>query len=128
MNKTDLNVELVNLEKLFETSEIISLHIPHTDETHYIIDQNAIAKMKDGVMIINCARGGVVDENAFLAGLNSGKIAYAGIDSYEEEPTQNMELVNHPNVSATPHIGAATKEAQARVGVEVADIIIDFFK
>ncbi|MBC8312763.1 MAG: D-2-hydroxyacid dehydrogenase [Candidatus Cloacimonetes bacterium] len=128
VNKTDLNVELVNLEKLFETSEIISLHIPHTDETHYIIDQNAIAKMKDGVMIINCARGGVVDENAFLAGLNSGKIAYAGIDSYEEEPTQNMELVNHPNVSATPHIGAATKEAQARVGVEVADIIIDFFK
>lgn len=128
VNKTDLNVELVNLEKLFETSEIISLHIPHTDETHYIIDQNAIAKMKDGVMIINCARGGVVDENALLAGLNSGKIAYAGIDSYEEEPTQNMELVNHPNVSATPHIGAATKEAQARVGVEVADIIIDFFK
>ena len=128
VNKTDLNVELVNLEKLFETSEIISLHIPHTDETHYIIDQNAIAKMKDGVMIINCARGGVVDENALLAGLNSGKVAYAGIDSYEEEPTQNMELVNHPNVSATPHIGAATKEAQARVGVEVADIIIDFFK
>lgn len=128
IKETDLDVELVDLEKLITSSDIISLHIPHTDETHYIIDEDAISKMKDGVMIINCARGGVVDEKALLNGLNSGKVALAGIDSYEEEPTKNMELVNHPNISVTPHIGAATKEAQGRVGIEVADIIIDFFK
>lgn len=125
---TDLDVELVDFEKLITSSDIISLHIPHTDETHYIIGDDAISKMKDGVMIINCARGGVVDEKALLNGLNSGKVALAGIDSYEEEPTKNMELLNHPNVSVTPHIGAATSEAQDRVGVEVADIIIAFFK
>ena len=125
---TDLDVELVDFEKLITSSDIISLHIPHTDETHYIIDEDAISKMKDGVMIINCARGGVVDEKALLDGLNSGKVALAGIDSFEEEPTKNMMLLTHPKVSVTPHIGAATKEAQDRVGVEVADIIIEFFK
>ncbi|MEA3475871.1 MAG: D-2-hydroxyacid dehydrogenase [Candidatus Cloacimonadota bacterium] len=128
VEETDLDVELTDFEKLVTSSDIISLHIPHTDETHYIIDEDAISKMKDGVMIINCARGGVVDEKALLNGLNSGKVALAGVDSYEKEPTNNMELVNHPNVSVTPHIGAATKEAQGRVGIEVADIIIDFFK
>lgn len=128
VKETDLDVELTDFEKLITSSDIISLHIPHTDETHYIIDKDAISKMKDGVMIINCARGGVVDEKALLDGLNSGKVALAGIDSYEEEPTKNMELVNHPNVSVTPHIGAATAEAQGRVGIEVASIIIDFFK
>jgi D-3-phosphoglycerate dehydrogenase len=128
VKETDLEVELIDFDKLIADSDIISLHIPHTEETHYIIDKVAISKMKDGVMIINCARGGVVDEKALLDGLNSGKVALAGIDSYEKEPTNNMELVNHPNVSVTPHIGAATKEAQDRVGIEVADIIIDFFK
>ncbi len=128
VEETDLDVELTDFEKLVTSSDIISLHIPHTDETHYIIDEDAISKMKDGVMIINCARGGVVDEKALLNSLNSGKVAFAGVDSYEEEPTNNMELLNHPNVSVTPHIGAATKEAQGRVGIEVADIIIDFFK
>lgn len=128
VKETDLDMELVDFEKLITSSDIISLHIPHTDESHYIIDKDAISKMKDGVMIINCARGGVVDEKALLNGLNSGKVALAGIDSYEEEPTKNMALLTHPNVSVTPHIGAATSEAQDRVGVEVADIIIDFFK
>lgn len=128
VKETDLDVRLVDFETLLHESDIISLHIPHTDETHYIIDEEAISKMKDGVMIINCARGGVVDEKALLDGLNSGKVALAGIDSFEEEPTNNMELVNHPNVSVTPHIGASTVEAQERVGVEVANIIIEFFK
>ena len=109
-------------------SDIISLHIPHTDGTHYIIDADAIAKMKDGVMIINCARGGVVDEKALLDALNLGKVAFAGIDSFEEEPTKNLEPISHKNVSVTPHIGASTKEAQGRVGVEVAEVIIGFFK
>ncbi len=128
IKETDLVIELVDLEKLINSSDIISLHIPHTKETHYIIGEDAISKMKDGVMLINCARGGVVDEKALLDGLNSGKVALVGIDSFEEEPTKNMELLNHPNVSITPHIGASTVEAQSRVGIEVADIIINFFK
>ena len=128
VTETDMNVEIVDLEDLVKRADIISLHIPHTDGTHYIINEERIAKMKNGVMIINCARGGVVDEKALLGGLNSGKVAFAGIDSFEEEPTKNMELVSHKYVSVTPHIGASTKEAQDRVGLEVAEIIIKFFK
>lgn len=126
--ETEMEVDIVDFDTLLSTSDIISLHIPHTDETHYLIDAEAIAKMKDGVMIINCARGGVVDEKALLDGLNSGKVAFAAMDVFEEEPPTNMDLVNHPNVSVTPHIGASTVEGQGRVGVEVAKIIIDFFK
>ena len=128
VKETDMNLEIVTLDTLLKRADIISLHIPHTDSTHYIIDAEAIAKMKDGVMIINCARGGVVDEKALLDALNSGKVAFTGIDSFEEEPTNNLELVSHKNVSVTPHIGASTKEAQDRVGLEVAEVIIGFFK
>lgn len=127
VSETDLDAEIVDLNTLFGQSDFISLHIPHTDETHYIIDADAIAKMKDGVTIINCARGGVVDEKALLEGLKSGKVAFAAVDSFEDEPTNNTDLVNHPNVSVSPHIGAGTKEAKANVGIEVADIINAFF-
>ena len=82
--------------------------------------------MKDGVYLINCARGKVVEEAALLEALNSGKVAGAGIDVFEEEPTKNEVLVNHPKVSVTPHIGAATKEAQERIGEEVVTTISDF--
>ena len=82
--------------------------------------------MKDGVYLINCARGKVVDEAALLEALDSGKVAGAGIDVFEEEPTKNEALVNHPKVSVTPHIGAATKEAQERIGEEVVTTIYDF--
>lgn len=128
VHETDMNVKIVDLDTLLKRADIISLHIPHTENTHYLIDAAAIDKMKPGVMIINCARGGVVDEKALLDALNDGKVAFAGIDSFEEEPTTNMDLVNHPHVSVTPHIGASTKEAQDRVGLEVADVIINFFK
>jgi len=83
--------------------------------------------MKDGAYLINCARGGVVSEKALLDALNSGKIAGAGIDVFEEEPSKNLDLINHPNVSVTPHIGASTSEAQKRIGEETASIIIEFF-
>lgn len=82
--------------------------------------------MKDGVYLINCARGKVVDELALLEALDNGKVAGAGIDVFAEEPTKNEILVNHPRVSVTPHIGAATKEAQNRIGEEVVTIISDF--
>ena len=82
--------------------------------------------MKDGVYLINCARGKVVEEAALLEALNNGKVAGAGIDVFEEEPTKNEALVNHPKVSVTPHIGAATKEAQERIGEEVVTTISNF--
>ena len=87
-----------------------------------------IEKMKDGAYLINCARGKVVDEIELLNALNTGKIAGAGIDVFEEEPTKNNELINHPNVSVTPHIGAATKEAQNRIGEEVVTTIANYFE
>jgi D-3-phosphoglycerate dehydrogenase len=83
--------------------------------------------MKDGVYLINCARGKVVEEAALLEALDSGKVAGAGVDVFEEEPTLNETLVNHPKVSVTPHIGAATKEAQNRIGEEVVSTIKTFF-
>ena len=82
--------------------------------------------MKDGVYLINCARGKVVEELALIEALNSGKVAGAGIDVFEEEPTKNVKLINNPKVSVTPHIGAATKEAQERIGDEVVNTIVDF--
>ena len=84
--------------------------------------------MKDGACLINCARGGVVDEAALLEAMNSGKIAGAGLDVFENEPTPKAELLNHPKVSATPHIGGSTGEAQTRVGIEMAEQVIEFFK
>ncbi len=83
--------------------------------------------MKNTAYLINCARGKVVDEAALIEALNKGEIAGAGIDVFEEEPTKNEELINHPKVSATPHIGAATKEAQTRIGEEVVSVIKEFF-
>ena len=84
--------------------------------------------MKEGAVIINCARGKVVDEEALLEWLKSGKLAGAGIDVFEQEPSKNTELINHERVSVTPHIGASTKEAQERIGKEVAAIVINFNK
>ena len=83
--------------------------------------------MKDGVVLINCARGKVVDEAALLEALDNGKVAGAGVDVFEEEPTKNEALVNHPKVSVTPHIGASTNEAQVRIGEEVVSTIKTFF-
>ena len=83
--------------------------------------------MKDGVYLINCARGKVVDEEALVEALDNGKVAGAGIDVFEQEPTLNKKLINHKRVSVTPHVGASTKEAQDRIASEVVNIIIDFF-
>ncbi|MCD5408860.1 D-2-hydroxyacid dehydrogenase [Candidatus Bipolaricaulota bacterium] len=118
-------VKMVPFDELLAQADFVTLHVP-ADPAGPVIGKDEIAKMKDGAYLINCARGGVVDEAALLAALNSGKLAGAGLDVFEEEPPVNMELLRHPKVSLTPHIGAQTVEAQARVGEEVVDILLEF--
>ena len=120
--------KLVTLDELLAQSDYISLHTPKTKETTNMIGAEQFAKMKDGVRIINCARGGIIDENAFYEALTSGKVAGAAIDVFIEEPPTDWKLVKLDNVISSPHIGAATKEAQARVGAEVAEKLIEFAK
>ena len=106
-------------------SDFISLHTPAIDGVP-MIRKETIEKMKDGVVIINTSRGSNIDEADLLEALNSGKVRGAGLDVYVEEPTHNQDLINHPAVSCTPHIGAATKEAQGRIGEEIVDLISKF--
>ncbi len=118
----------VSMDELLANSDFISLHIPLAKGSAAVIGATELGKMKKTAYIINCARGGVVDENALIAALDSGKIAGAGIDVYCEEPTNNINLVKHARVSVTPHIGAQTIEAQERVGAEVIQILKKFFE
>ncbi|MCB2362390.1 D-2-hydroxyacid dehydrogenase [Clostridium estertheticum] len=120
--------EYLELNDVLKKSDYVSLHIPFIKENGATIGKDQLAMMKDGAFLINCARGGVVDEAALVEALDNGKLAGAGVDVYVEEPTKNEALVNHPKVSVTPHIGAATKEAQTRIGTEIMEIIISFFK
>ena len=124
----NLAYEFMDLDNLLKVSDYVSLHVPYDKDKGALISSREISMMKEGAVIINCARGKVVDEIEVLNALNTGKIAGAGIDVFEEEPTKNNELINHPNVSVTPHIGASTKEAQKRIGKEVAAIVINFNK
>jgi D-3-phosphoglycerate dehydrogenase len=124
--KTAEGVTLVSLDELFARANYISLHLPRTEETAGMIGSAAFAQMKAGVRIINCARGGIIDESALYDALTTGKVAAAALDVYAEEPPSNRKLVELPNVIASPHIGAATREAQARVGDEVAQKLIEF--
>jgi D-3-phosphoglycerate dehydrogenase len=120
--------EFCSLEELLPQADYVSLHIPFIKEQGATIGKAQFDMMKDGAILINCARGGVVDEAALIEALNSGKLAGAGVDVFVEEPTKNTELVNHPKVSVTPHIGAATVEAQTRIGEEIVTVITEFFK
>ncbi|NUU95218.1 3-phosphoglycerate dehydrogenase [Marinitoga sp. 1135] len=125
------NVKQVSLEELIKNSDIITLHVPLTEKTRHLISEKEFEMMKDNVVIINAARGGVVDEEALLKYLENGKVLGAGLDVFETEPPTSeiqMKLLNHPMVVATPHIGATTKEAQKRVGLELVDKIVDIVK
>ncbi len=119
------NVKMVSMDELLTSSDIISLHVPSMDKP--VIGKEEIGKMKEGVVIINTSRGGSVDEDALLAALNSEKVLGAGIDVFIGEPEPKPELINHPKVTVTPHLGASTKEAQARIGEEIASIIQEVF-
>ena len=124
----DIGVKLVDLNELLQKSDFITIHTPLTDSTKNLINADALKKMKKSAILVNCARGGVVDENALLANLNSGKVRGAGIDVWVGEPTPRADLASHPKVVAIPHVGAATVEAQERVGGEVVDIIRESLK
>ena len=108
-------------DEVLENSDFISVHIPASDK--YIIDSKEIGKMKDGVGLLNLSRGGIVNEEELLKSINSGKVSFAGVDTFENEPVPSMKLLMNSNISLTPHIGAATIEAQDRIGVELADKI-----
>ncbi len=115
------------MDDLLKESDYISLHVPFNKEKGAVLGKEEFDKMKDGVFVVNCARGGVVDEGALLEALDSGKVAAAAIDVFEEEPTQNEKLYTHPKVALTPHIGGSTKEAQARIGEEIISTVDELF-
>ena len=116
----------VELDEIFARSDFISLHVPHTDETHNIVGKEAFEKMKDGVYIVNCGRGGTLDEAALYDAIKSGKVTGAALDVFEDEKQeQGKRFMDLPQVIGSPHIGAGTKEATARVGAEVAQIAVE---
>ncbi|MCX6036305.1 MAG: D-2-hydroxyacid dehydrogenase [Chloroflexi bacterium] len=121
-------VKLVPLDELLAHSDYISLHLPKTKESADMIGKAQFEKMKTGVRIVNCARGGIINEAALYEALTSGKVAGAALDVYAEEPPTDWKLAKLDNVICSPHIGAATKEAQGRVGAEVAEKLIEFAK
>ena len=123
-----INVDIATepTEDILRHADFITLHVPAQDG--YVIGQKEFEAMKPGVGLINCARGGVVDEVALVEALDSGKVSFAGLDVFEDEPTPAMHVLMHPKVSLSPHIGAATLEAQDRIGTELAEQIIGLMK
>ena len=117
----DFNIKISKFEYLLKNSDFISLHVPA--QKKHVIDKKEFDLMKEGVGIINAARGGVLNEIELVSALDSGKVSFAGLDTFENEPKPEIKLLMHPNISLTPHIGAATNEAQDRIGLELADQI-----
>jgi len=124
-----IDIVMKTKEEVLKAADFLSLHVPLTDETRNIINEEAINSMKDGAIIVNCGRGGTVDEAPLAKAIASGKIRAAGLDVFSKEPITGDEVVlKEDNVSFTPHIGASTVEGQLRVGVEVAEVILDTLK
>ena len=122
----DFNIKISSFLDVLKNSDFISLHVPAQNE--YIINKKEFNLMKDGAGIINAARGGVINELELLSALDSGKVSFAGLDTFENEPKPAIKVLMHPNISLTPHIGAATNEAQDRIGLELAEQIINILK
>jgi len=121
--ETSLDVERVSMDELLSQADIITFHLPLTEKTKHMISDEEFEKMKAGVILINASRGGIVDENALLRALESEKVRATALDVFEKEPPDDFSLIDHPNVIATPHIGAAAKEGQKRAGMEVVEIL-----
>ncbi|MEM9170046.1 MAG: phosphoglycerate dehydrogenase [Pseudomonadota bacterium] len=123
---TEIGVEKVDLDALLARADIVTLHTPLTDQTRNILSREAIAKLKPGAYVVNCARGGLVDEDALKDGLDAGAIGAAALDVFAEEPAKAHVLFGHPKVVATPHLGASTREAQENVALQVAEQMADY--
>lgn len=119
------SVKTATLEEIIANGDFISLHTPFVGKALFGAEE--LEKMKKGVGLVNCSRGGLIDELALVAALDSGKVAFAALDVFDNEPTPREEILKHPKISLTPHIGAATGEAQERIGVELANLIIAHF-
>lgn len=124
----DVDVKLVSLNELYSSADVISLHASLNQTTRQLINRESLRQMKDGVILINSARGELIDEDALLEALDAGKVAGAGLDVFCQEPSPNPQLVRHPHVIATPHIAASTQEAQEQVGVDIAEQIISYLQ
>ena len=122
----ELGVDKLELDAVLERADFITLHVPKNKHTAGIINKESINKMKDGVKIINCARGGLIVESDLLKALENGKVAGAALDVFEEEPAKDNPLFGHPNIVCTPHLGAATSEAQVKVAIQIAEQMADY--
>lgn len=123
----ELGIEVVDLQELYKRSDFITIHTPLTPETRDMINRESISAMKDGVRIINCARGGIVNEKDLYDALTSGKVAGAALDVFENEPPEGSPLIGLDNLICTPHLGAATEEAQVNVAIAIAEQMVDYF-
>ncbi|MFK7757204.1 MAG: D-2-hydroxyacid dehydrogenase [Flavobacteriales bacterium] len=123
-----VSVPMVSFDELLSKSDFISLHVPKQDDGSAVLASAEFEKMKDGVCLVNAARGGVIEENDLITALNSGKIKFAALDVFENEPTPRKEILTHPQIALTPHVGAATGEAQDRIGEELADQILSILQ
>jgi len=126
VKKITITIETTDLDSLLKESDFISLHVPVQED--YVIGTKEISKMKTGICIINAARGGVIDEVALIKAIEKNKVKFAGLDVFEKEPNPEIQLLMNPELSLTPHIGAATIEAQDRIGTELATQIIALLK
>ncbi len=122
-----LGIKLVDLEQIYEQADIITLHVPKMKETLNMINKDTLALCKDGVMIVNCARGGIVNESDLAEALENGKVARAAIDVWSSEPPEDFSLAMHPKVLATPHLGASTQEAQVKVADQILAQMVEYF-
>ncbi len=127
-SRIKVTINTVSDESVLTHADFITFHLPFNEGDKPIVDAAKMAKMKRGVGLVNCSRGGVISESDLLAALNSGQVGFAGLDVFEKEPPVNMDILKHDNVSLSPHIGGSTKEAQNRIGIELAEKVIEFFK
>ena len=124
--KLNFKLNSTKIDELLKSSDFVTLHVPASDK--YLIDKKEISLMKDGSGIVNLARGGVINEEELLKALDSNKLAFAAIDTFEDEPKPKIKILMNSKISLSPHIGAATLEAQDRIGIELADKIIKLLK
>lgn len=128
INEDETDFQFMSFDDILKSSDYVSVHIPFSKEERAILSTEEFAMMKKSAYLINCARGGVVDETALVKALDAGELAGAALDVFEDEPTKNEAIMQHEKISLSPHIGASTEEAQKRIGEETIQVIQDFFR